>query len=34
MLLLEKDESGHVSERTLMKVVYVPLLGEYGWRLR
>ena len=34
MLLLEKDESGRVSERSLMKVVYVPLLGEYGWRTR
>ncbi len=34
MLLLEKDESGRVSERSLMKVVYVPLLGEHGWRPR
>jgi protein-L-isoaspartate(D-aspartate) O-methyltransferase len=34
MMLLEKDESGRVSERSLMKVVYVPLLGEYGWRKR
>lgn len=32
MLLLDKDESGGVSERSLMKVVYVPLLGEHGWR--
>jgi protein-L-isoaspartate(D-aspartate) O-methyltransferase len=34
MLLLVKDESGRVSERSLMKVVYVPLLGEHGWRPR
>ena len=34
MLLLRKDESGGVSERSLMKVVYVPLLGEHGWRPR
>jgi protein-L-isoaspartate(D-aspartate) O-methyltransferase len=34
MMLLEKDESGRVSERSLMKVVYVPLLGEYGLRQR
>ena len=34
MLLLEKDESGRVSKRSLMKVVYVPLLGEHGWKPR
>jgi protein-L-isoaspartate(D-aspartate) O-methyltransferase len=34
MLLLEKDESGRVSKRSLMKVVYVPLLGEHGWKSR
>jgi len=34
MLLLVKDELGRVSERSLMKVVYVPLLGEHGWRQR
>lgn len=34
MLLLEKDQTGRVSRRSLMKVVYVPLLGEHGWRTR
>jgi len=34
LLLVEKDEKGHLSERSLMKVVYVPLLGEHGWRRR
>ncbi|MBN2336104.1 protein-L-isoaspartate O-methyltransferase [Candidatus Bathyarchaeota archaeon] len=32
LLLVEKGESGKVTRRSLMKVVYVPLLGEYGWR--
>ncbi len=31
LLLLEKDENGKISKRSLMKVVYVPLIGEYGW---
>ncbi len=34
MLLLEKDKVGRVSRRNLMKVVYVPLLGEHGWKPR
>lgn len=32
LLLLVKNSTGFVSERNLMKVVYVPLLGEYGWQ--
>ena len=32
LLLLEKGENGEIARRSLMKVVYVPLLGEYGWR--
>jgi len=32
LLLVEKDGEGKVTERCLMKVVYVPLLGEHGWR--
>ncbi len=32
LLLVEKNASGEVSERSLMKVVYVPLIGEYGWK--
>jgi protein-L-isoaspartate(D-aspartate) O-methyltransferase len=31
-ILLEKDGSGKISKRSLMKVVYVPLMGKYGWR--
>jgi protein-L-isoaspartate(D-aspartate) O-methyltransferase len=34
LLLVEKSEEGELSERSLMKVVYVPLLGEHGWRRR
>ncbi|TRO53960.1 protein-L-isoaspartate O-methyltransferase [Candidatus Bathyarchaeota archaeon] len=34
LLLVEKSPTGELSERSLMKVVYVPLLGEHGWRRR
>jgi protein-L-isoaspartate(D-aspartate) O-methyltransferase len=34
LMLVEKDEVGAMKERCLMKVVYVPLLGEHGWRRR
>ncbi|MEM2893197.1 MAG: protein-L-isoaspartate(D-aspartate) O-methyltransferase [Candidatus Bathyarchaeia archaeon] len=31
LILLEKDEKGGTSRRSLMKVAYVPLIGRYGW---
>ena len=31
LVLMEKDGDGKTSTRTLMKVSYVPLIGEYGW---
>jgi len=31
LVMLEKDEKGGTSRRTLMKVAYVPLIGRYGW---
>ena len=31
LVMLEKDGEGHISRRTMMKVAYVPLTGEYGW---
>ena len=34
LLLVERSQAGELSERRLMKVVYVPLLGEHGWRRR
>jgi protein-L-isoaspartate(D-aspartate) O-methyltransferase len=34
LLLVEKSREGELHERSLMKVVYVPLLGEHGWRRR
>lgn len=34
LVLLEKDEGGRMGRKTLMKVSYVPLTGEYGWRRR
>jgi len=34
LVLLEKDEGGRMRRKTLMKVSYVPLTGEYGWRRR
>jgi len=29
--MLEKDGEGRISRRSMMKVAYVPLTGEYGW---
>ncbi len=34
LVLLEKDREGRIKRRTLMKVSYVPLTGEYGWTRR
>lgn len=34
LILLEKDEDGEIKERTLMKVSYVPLTGEYGYGMK
>ncbi len=31
LVLMEKDGDGKISMRTLMKVSYVPLIGEHGW---
>jgi protein-L-isoaspartate O-methyltransferase len=31
LVLMEKDGDGITSMRTLMKVSYVPLIGEHGW---
>jgi len=31
LVLLEKNPEGKLTQRTLMQVVYVPLLGEHGW---
>jgi len=31
LVLLEKDADGVIGQRTLMKVSYVPLTGEYGY---
>lgn len=31
LVLMEKDNDGRISTRTLMKVSYVPLIGEHGW---
>ena len=32
LVLLNKDEGGNIRRNVIMKVVYVPLLGKYGWR--
>lgn len=32
LVLMEKNESGEFTERSLMKVQYVPLQGKYGWK--
>jgi protein-L-isoaspartate(D-aspartate) O-methyltransferase len=34
LILLERDAEGETEEKTLMKVSYVPLTGEYGYRRR
>jgi len=34
LVLLERANSGELTRRTLMQVVYVPLLGEHGWTRR
>jgi len=34
LVMLEKDAESRTSRRTLMKVAYVPLIGEYGWTRR
>ena len=34
LVLLTKDEDGCMRRSTLMKVSYVPLVGEYGWGRR
>lgn len=34
LVLIEKDGEGRLSRKTLMKVAYVPLVGEYGWTRR
>lgn len=31
LIILEKDGEGKIGRRSLMQVVYVPLLGRYGW---
>ena len=31
LVMLEKDGEGRISRRSMMKVAYVPLTGEYGW---
>ena len=31
LVLLDKSSGGELTRRTLMQVVYVPLLGEHGW---
>jgi len=31
LVLLEKDEGGRTRQTILMQVVYVPLVGKYGW---
>jgi protein-L-isoaspartate(D-aspartate) O-methyltransferase len=32
LLLIEKNPSGLLKEKSIMKVQYVPLQGKYGWR--
>lgn len=34
LVLLSKDKGGNIRRDVIMKVVYVPLLGRYGWRRR
>jgi len=32
LLLIEKDEKGNVKEKNLLPVMFVPLVGKYGYR--
>ena len=34
LVILEKDTAGRMKKRTLMKVAYVPLTGEFGYHRR
>lgn len=34
LVMIEKDGKGHINRKKLMKVAYVPLLGEHGWSHR
>ena len=34
LILLEKTSAGTITKKKLMKVVYVPLIGEHGWKDR
>ena len=34
LVLMEKDAEGRTSARSIMKVSYVPLIGEHGWDRR
>ena len=34
LVLMERDRDGRTNTRTLMKVSYVPLIGEHGWTQR
>lgn len=34
LILLEKNNMGAITKKKLMKVVYVPLIGEHGWKDR
>jgi protein-L-isoaspartate O-methyltransferase len=34
LVILEKDTAGRMKKRTLMKVSYVPLTGEFGYPKR
>lgn len=34
LVMIEKDEKGRINRKNLMKVAYVPLLGEHGWSHR
>ena len=34
LVMVEKDVKGRINRKNLMKVAYVPLLGEHGWSPR